>query len=195
MNFAEKYEDGYGLFKLFEKSYWKGEYGYNWEWVFDYCKKNGYDGFVMRDSDQSMQYYITTWVVLEPEQIKLADGTNTTFDGSNPDIRFDDGGEITNFREFYDRLKIQDGTKYIGQKFTDVFPYLKRSGSSPHKYRLIVKQYDNALKRLAEDNYSTKSMKQADVNKIERMKPNINKQKYLAKFYCDNTGRIIDFKK
>jgi hypothetical protein len=60
---------------------------------------------------------------------------------------------------------------------------------------LIVKQYENALKRLSEDNYSTKSMKQADVNKIERMKPNINKQKYLAKFYCDNTGRIIDFKK
>ena len=56
MEFAEKYEDGYGLFKLFEKPYWKNEYGYNWEWVFDYCKKNGYDGFVMRDSDQSMQY-------------------------------------------------------------------------------------------------------------------------------------------
>jgi hypothetical protein len=112
-----------------------------------------------------------------------------------PDIRFNGGGEITNFREFYDRLKIQDGTKYIGKKFTDVFQYLKRSGSSPHKYRLIVKQYENALKRLSEDNYSTKSMKQADVNKIERMKPNINKQKYLAKFYCDNTGRIIDFKK
>jgi hypothetical protein len=103
MNFAQQYEDGYGLFKLFEKPYWKGEYGYYWEWVFDYCKKNGYDGFVMRDSDQSMQYYITTWVVLNPEQIKLADGTNTTFDGSNPDIRYAGGGEVNSnsFMKWY----------------------------------------------------------------------------------------------
>ena len=33
-------------------------------------------------------------VVFESNQIKLADGTNTTFDGNNPDIRFDDGGEL-----------------------------------------------------------------------------------------------------
>jgi len=33
-------------------------------------------------------------VVFEPNQIKLADGTNTTFDGSNPDIRFAKGGII-----------------------------------------------------------------------------------------------------
>ena len=34
------------------------------------------------------------FVAFEPEQIKLADGTNTTFDGNNPDIRFESGGEI-----------------------------------------------------------------------------------------------------
>jgi len=33
-------------------------------------------------------------VVRQSNQIKLADGTNTTFDGGNPDIRFDDGGEV-----------------------------------------------------------------------------------------------------
>ena len=32
--------------------------------------------------------------VLEPTQIKLADGSNTTFDGNNPDIRFAEGGLI-----------------------------------------------------------------------------------------------------
>ena len=106
MEFAEKYEDGYGLFKLFEKPYWKNEYGYNWEWVFDYCKKNGYDGFVMRDSDQSMQYYITTWVALYPEQIKLADGTNTTFDGSNPDIRFKDGGSVNELKNYLRNIRL-----------------------------------------------------------------------------------------
>ena len=35
-------------------------------------------------------------VVFYPEQIKLADGINTTFDSNNPDVRFETGGEITN---------------------------------------------------------------------------------------------------
>ena len=33
-------------------------------------------------------------VAFEPEQIKLADGTNTTFDANNPDIRFETGGNV-----------------------------------------------------------------------------------------------------
>jgi 8-oxo-dGTP pyrophosphatase MutT (NUDIX family) len=42
----------------------------------------------------------SSFIVFEPEQIKLADGTNTTFDGSNPDIRYEEGGEVdySNFR-------------------------------------------------------------------------------------------------
>ena len=35
-----------------------------------------------------------TIVAFEPNQIKLADGSNTTFDGSNPDILFDGGGQV-----------------------------------------------------------------------------------------------------
>jgi len=35
------------------------------------------------------------FVAFEPNQIKLADGTNTTFDSNNPDIRFDEGGRVT----------------------------------------------------------------------------------------------------
>ena len=38
--------------------------------------------------------WLGTFMVFEPNQIKLADGTNTTFNGGNLDIRFDDGGEI-----------------------------------------------------------------------------------------------------
>jgi len=33
-------------------------------------------------------------IVYSPEQIKLADGTNTTFDAKNPDIRYDGGGNL-----------------------------------------------------------------------------------------------------
>lgn len=35
-----------------------------------------------------------TYAVYRANDIKLADGTNTTFDGKNPDIRFDDGGSV-----------------------------------------------------------------------------------------------------
>ena len=42
---------------------------------------------------------ISTIISFEPNQIKLADGTNTTFDSNNPDIRFDEGG-ITISDEF-----------------------------------------------------------------------------------------------
>jgi hypothetical protein len=34
------------------------------------------------------------FVAFEPTQIKLSDGSNTTFDGSNPDIRFEEGGYL-----------------------------------------------------------------------------------------------------
>jgi hypothetical protein len=36
----------------------------------------------------------TSYLVFEPTQIKLADGSNTTFDGNNPDIRYEDGGLV-----------------------------------------------------------------------------------------------------
>jgi hypothetical protein len=35
-----------------------------------------------------------SFIVLNPNQIKLADGSNTTFDGNNPDIRYANGGDV-----------------------------------------------------------------------------------------------------
>jgi hypothetical protein len=152
----------------------------------DYIKNKGYDSFVVyEDGDKNI-------AVFNPNQIKLADGTNTTFDGSNPDIRFDSGGEITTYTEFYNNLKIEDGSKYIGQKFTDVFPFIAKR-KTPNDYRIILKQYHGILKRIEQDNYSTKAMKQTDLNKLERMKPNLDKQKYLARFYLDSKGVIMKF--
>jgi hypothetical protein len=51
----------------------------------DAIKEKGHDGVTTRFGEI---------VVFEPEQIKLADGTNTTFDSNNPDIRFEEGGLI-----------------------------------------------------------------------------------------------------
>ncbi len=38
------------------------------------------------------------FIVFSPDQIKLADGTNSTFDPKNPDIRFGRGGKIDSSR-------------------------------------------------------------------------------------------------
>jgi hypothetical protein len=38
------------------------------------------------------------YIATSSNQIKLADGTNVTFDGNNPDIRYEDGGSINNFK-------------------------------------------------------------------------------------------------
>jgi len=49
--------------------------------------KENHDGIVQSEYGDEV-------VVFEPNQIKLADGSNTTFDSKSPDIRFEDGGEI-----------------------------------------------------------------------------------------------------
>ena len=58
------------------------------EKVTNYIREKGRDGIIAEN--------VGEYVVYEPEQIKLADGSNTTFDGNNPDIRYNDGGLIEN---------------------------------------------------------------------------------------------------
>jgi hypothetical protein len=60
--------------------------------------KDGVITYNILDGATSFSYWNdnadSNYVAFAPEQIKLADGTNKTFDGSNPDIRFDDGGQV-----------------------------------------------------------------------------------------------------
>ena len=60
---------------------------------------SGYDGAYFMPDKKSLEIgwlklYNEEFVAFESNQIKLADGTNTTFDANNPDIRFDEGGKI-----------------------------------------------------------------------------------------------------
>ena len=59
----------------------------DWKDVSRYLKTKGHDGIINSNN---------LIVAYTPNQIKLADGTNTTFDSSNPDIRFGNGGGIEN---------------------------------------------------------------------------------------------------
>jgi hypothetical protein len=49
------------------------------------------DGLVYKNEFEGVG---DSFLVFYPNQIKLADGSNTTFDASNPDIRYEDGGEV-----------------------------------------------------------------------------------------------------
>ena len=107
--------------------------------------------------------------------------------------KYADGGDVNNYREFYEKLKIVDGSIFIGQKFSDVFPFLGRK-KTPNDFRATMNQYEGILKRIEQNNYATKSMKQRDLNKLEKIQPNINNTEYLSRFYLDSQGTIINFK-
>jgi len=61
-------------------------------------KSDGYDGIVIKQTrfDKRTARILNDQIVaLYPNQIKLADGSNTTFDPNNPDIRYADGGFLS----------------------------------------------------------------------------------------------------
>jgi hypothetical protein len=72
-------------------------------------KNKNHDGFfvtILQDDN------VVEIVAFEPEQIKLADGTNTTFDSNNPDIRFDGGGNVED-DDYYDEYGQYWTNKYL----------------------------------------------------------------------------------
>ena len=89
MSNANEIKDSKGFYKLL--SDFIG--GYNWDWVVDYAKKKGFDGVFFNETNRDLTETFTGFLAFEPNQIKIADGTNNTFDSSNPDIRFMAGGD------------------------------------------------------------------------------------------------------
>jgi hypothetical protein len=70
------------------------------------------------------------FIIFNPNQIKLADGSNTTFDSNNLDIRFDGGGSVHfgEKTEFYERT-YADGTKErfsIEDYEKNIYPLLEK---------------------------------------------------------------------
>jgi len=96
----------------------------------------------LKDSGIKIQDSYTTY---RSNQAKIADGTNTAFNGSNPDIRYDKGGKTFNDKELLSRWKKgesigfttiahlkakgliprADGNKKVSEK------YMKEGGENP----------------------------------------------------------------
>jgi 8-oxo-dGTP pyrophosphatase MutT (NUDIX family)/ribosomal protein S18 acetylase RimI-like enzyme len=78
--------------------------------VQNWIKSKKYDSFfVYEDGHKNLAVFL-------PEQIKLADGSNVTFDASNPDIRYAKGGLVKTIEQ-KDSTKfvIKDKTKIVGE--------------------------------------------------------------------------------
>jgi hypothetical protein len=77
------------------------------------------------------------YIAFNPEQIKLADGSNTTFDAHNADIRFENGGEIrkvpmdfnTEFDYTWgDKIKGTDQIIVAHSTSSNLLPYIQKNG-------------------------------------------------------------------
>ena len=82
----------------------KNKYGNSTRDIVGQLDMDIYDGVIFNNIndnwfDDEMGDTQNVYFSINPEQIKLSDGSNTTFDGNNPDIRFDKGGNINNEKQ------------------------------------------------------------------------------------------------
>jgi hypothetical protein len=122
---------------------------------------NKIDGIVFLEKSRTYLPYLT-YVVWESNQIKLADGTNTTFDQDNPDIRFDEGGELDNSKAHSNTSKLIEELKKYSVKTTSdvmknaygetyVYHYYKLK--YPHASNWLVRLFEKASEEITRKNY------------------------------------------
>jgi hypothetical protein len=89
--------------------------------VRDYLIKNNFDGVIYTPYQpvglNQISNFSKSFIALQPEQIKLADGTNTTFDANNPDIRFDGGGNVEKKKKITLVLDALTDSTYFGSSY------------------------------------------------------------------------------
>lgn len=100
-NMLKKNIDG---LMFLETTHWKTDFIENWSKYKSGELKYDYKRWVEKPK---------VFAALESNQIKLADGTNITFDENNPDIRFEDGGNLDlNNKRFVVKPRIKFGMIY-----------------------------------------------------------------------------------
>jgi hypothetical protein len=126
-------------------------------------------------------------VAFEPNQIKLADGTNTAFDGSNPDIRFAKGGSL-NIKLIRGEGKQSGYTSSTdlfgrGLYLTDDMDVAKHYGDNIKEYNVSGKIFD-----------TTKNFDSNELRKFLRSLDNVLHttigRKYLQEIIEYNDGKL-----
>jgi len=87
----------------------------------DIAIDNKNDGIIALNIKEVFEDVQNTYVVFEPEQIKLADGSNTTFDSNNPDIRYAGGGSVEELK-FSNKIESDAMGYEIGEYLYHITP-------------------------------------------------------------------------
>lgn len=107
-------------------------------WDREIAAAEGSRGIIIRNTFDTFSDFAAlsdVFIVFEPTQIKLADGSNKTFDGSNPDIRFSEGGLANS--DFFKEKTIENA-KRLGATINGDIVYLYH-GTSPSNQKKILK--------------------------------------------------------
>ena len=89
--------------------------------IFKILKANKIDGFVYKNEYEGIEKE-DSFIVFDSSQIKLADGTNTTFDSNNPDIRYAEGGGVE--EKLYRNTSIDWLNDFLKKGIT--YPYINK---------------------------------------------------------------------
>lgn len=131
--------------------------------------ENFYDNTTWNDTDD----YSLSYVVMNPNQIKLADGSNTTFDSNNPDIRFDDGG-------------------LVGDVFTKKVYIIRLSGGDWFEdYNSVYDKYEDALNDYNKINNSDFERYENSKGLLKTLSEKTLKYKFVAEI--DEDDNIDDY--
>ena len=113
-------------------------------------KENGYDGVIIRQDAGSFGRSTETYIALDPEQVKSATDNVGTYDGTNPDIYWSAGGDITESTDVSENAS----------------PYFKaaveRAGIDPES-EAMIRSIEDSSKDLREDE---RAAWQADVERL-----------------------------
>jgi hypothetical protein len=158
----------------------------------DISINNKNDGIIALNTIEVSPDIQTTYVAFEPNQIKLADGTNTTFDVNNDDIRFAEGGSIPEQGTLYTKDK-KTKLEYIknGSDYEFIVYELEDSAYKRHNKNKAIMNYNQFIDYLYTESYLHDKFKEGG-----SIKPNFSKmsESEIKEFYDSPEGRKLDAK-
>ena len=135
-------------------------------------KSENYDGAfvtVLENND------VVEIIAFEPNQIKLADGTNTTLDSNNPDIRFEEGGKV-------DLSEYNRALKEVYPLIPQISHKIIHENNLPHNKETIIKLNEEIIEKVKRGDDKTLDL-MWDIAGSLSLKHSINVITYYHKKY------------
>jgi hypothetical protein len=148
--------------------------------LIEYSKSNNYDSVIVQNvrdyynNNENEKKGGNVYVAFEPNQIKLADGSNTTFDANNPDIRYKDGGLLKSLSSDMDNLKENGIVLKDNDESTIVIAYSTENKElePSHYNKALIYKSVQPIKSASEiiENLNSEQYERFDEDKINEYK-------------------------